>query len=170
MSTRKDENVSCEFQDEKTLQKLLMTEMKETTQLGKGLGIEKFLKSGIGGGWDDTIANISTNTNKKWQIFKSGTGGGWDDHPTTGKEPRLWRCSRLWKILLNFWTLKVRTVGWKEAPQEGTLSPTHPGLAFRQVSLVGVSFGFGLLSDISVSFGVKARLNLVSWKGTSTTA
>ena len=62
----------------------------------------------------------------------------------------------------NFWTLKVRTVGWKEAPQEGTLSPTHPGLASRQVSLVRVSFGFGVLSDISVSFGVKARLNLVS--------
>ena len=35
-----------------------------------------------------------------------------------------------------FELLKVRSVGWKEAPREGTLSLTLPGRAFRQVSLV----------------------------------
>ena len=50
---------------------------------------------------------------------------------------------------LTFELLKVRSVGWKVAPQEGTLSPTLPGCAFRQVSLVTRRFWFcSVLRDV----------------------
>ena len=74
-----------------------------------------------------------------------------------GRSPDFEGAADFEKFLSTFELLKVRTVGWKEAPQEGTLSPTLPGPAFQQVSLVRMSVLVLVCCQTSVSVSESRR-------------
>ena len=67
------------------------------------------------------------------------------------------------RTFVEIWNLKLkgRTVGWKGEPREGTLSPTLPGRAFRQVCVAPISFG--RLTRLRMPSGDHINSNLTNY-------